>query len=63
MIDYDYTYCWSYNKNKCPASCFRAEITAELEATAQRLRWLSWADFSKTDECERGKDELQKVDN
>ena len=46
----DYTFCFDYREGVCPLTCFRAEITYELNHSP--CNWpTSWAKFKGTKEC------------
>ena len=46
----DYTFCFDYREGVCPLTCFRAEITYELNHSP--CNWpTSWAKFKGTEEC------------
>lgn len=57
MMNHDYTHCADYDANICPATCFRAEVTAELEANKENIIGvpISWAHFRRSKECELDK--------
>lgn len=57
-MNHDATHCADF-KVGCPMTCYRAQLTADLQA-----RWLefiriplSWSHFEGTDECKKGGDE------
>lgn len=48
---HDYTHCADYDKNICPADCFRAEVTKELQEDKTFHDPVSWAHFKGSPEC------------
>ena len=54
-MNHDYTHCADYNPAICPVSCFRAQVTAVLEANRENIVGvpISWAHFIDTPECKR----------
>lgn len=52
-MNHDATHCANYT-SRCPKSCFRAELTAELKKIYYPLP-TSWADFEGTNECPKTK--------
>ena len=54
-MNHDYAHCLDLKKN-CPKSCFRAQLTREVEQRKELQEIpLTWAHFKGTDECRRGK--------
>lgn len=53
LMNHDYTHCADYDAAICPKSCFRAQVTAELEADRENIVGvpISWASFKGTKEC------------
>ena len=53
MMNHDYTHCADYDAALCPKSCFRAQVTAELEADRVNIVGvpISWAYFKGSPEC------------
>lgn len=52
-MNHDVTHCVDYAPNKCPASCFRAEVTKEFYDRYDELGQFptSWAYFSRSAQC------------
>ena len=53
-MNHDATHCLDYDKEKCPKSCYRAELTEELNE--RKDLWgmpLSYSHLLETDECPR----------
>lgn len=52
-MNHDYTHCLDYEPDKCPLSCFRAEVTRDLEKRKYEFIGvpISWAHFKGTKEC------------
>lgn len=52
-MNHDATHCADYKKGKCLKSCYRAELTQDLEANFYTFRFLpiSYANFKGTKEC------------
>ena len=55
LMNHDYAHCLDMKKD-CPKSCFRAQLTREVERRddLQGIP-LTWTHFKGTDECKRGK--------
>lgn len=59
MFDHDYTYCSDYDIEKCPKTCFRAEVTQEFRDELKNAgdSWgtisvlASWSHFKNTEQC------------
>jgi len=49
-MNHDATHCWNYKKGKCPMSCYRAQLTKELNQIHYNLP-VSWAMFEGTEDC------------
>ena len=51
-MSHDGTHCQDYVKGVCPMSCYRAELTEDLNNRTD-LAWLpiSWASFIYSEEC------------
>ena len=52
-MNHDATHCADYNKS-CPKSCYRAQLTEELEKIVYTLP-VSWCSFKGTKECPKEK--------
>lgn len=54
-MNHDASHCLDYKINKCPKSCYRAQLTQELrERTDLDFRIpFSWVHFKQTKECPR----------
>lgn len=50
-MNHDYTHCIDYelNKDRCPKSCFRRELTEDLKE--HPLPYTSWMHFAGTKDC------------
>lgn len=61
-MNHDYAHCFEYDKKKCSAKCFRAQLTRELLENMKGVDFLvSWAHFKGTQYCAlEGKDEKAK---
>ncbi len=54
-MNHDYAHCLDLKKN-CPKSCFRAQLTREVEQRKELHEIpLTWVHFKGTDKCRRGK--------
>ena len=54
-MNHDYAHCLDLKKS-CPKSCFRAQLTREVEDRDDLKEVpLTWTHFKGTDECKRGK--------
>lgn len=51
-MNHDATHCSDYRVNKCPRTCYRAQLTRDLNKRPD-LWYLttSWANFKGTKEC------------
>ena len=49
-MNHDATHCADYRKGKCPARCYRAQLTEELRNIIYVLP-TSWAHFKGTKHC------------
>lgn len=49
-MNHDATHCANYKKNRCPMSCYRAQLTEELKRIPYPLP-VSWAMFEGTKDC------------
>ena len=49
-MNHDATHCLDYDKNRCPKSCYRAQLTEELKRIYYPLP-VSWAQCRGTKEC------------
>ena len=51
-MNHDATHCLDYKKGVCPASCYRGQLTEDLENRSD-LYYLpiSWASFYESQEC------------
>ena len=55
LMNHDYAHCLDMEKN-CPKSCFRAQLTREVERRSDLQGIpLTWAHFKGTDECTKVK--------
>ncbi len=53
-MNHDATHCLDYENEKCPRSCYRAELTEELEDREGLIGTpISWANFLNSRECPR----------
>lgn len=54
-MNHDATHCADYDAAKCPADCYRAELTADLQARIGEYVGvpISYAAFAGTSECKR----------
>jgi len=51
-MNHDATHCSEYRKGRCPASCYRAELTEDLKHRPDLACLpMSWADFRYSEEC------------
>lgn len=51
-MNHDATHCADYKSGKCPASCYRAQLTKELKSKDFHYCLpVSWAYFKGTKEC------------
>jgi hypothetical protein len=51
-MNHDATHCEDYDKNKCPALCYRAQLTKDLEKRDDLMGFpISWAHFKGTKQC------------
>ncbi len=54
-MNHDYAHCLDLKKS-CPKSCFRAQLTRDVEERDDLKEVpLTWTHFKGTDECKRGK--------
>lgn len=52
-MNHDYAHCLDYKADKCPKSCFRAQLTEELKQNIDRVDFMVlWANFKGTQYCE-----------
>lgn len=53
MMNHDATHCADYKKKKCPKTCYRGQLTQELNDNLFTFRFLpiSWANFKEGKEC------------
>lgn len=55
MDHYDRCHCIDYRKNLCPATCYRAQLTEDLEKISrsrpEKTLITTWAHLGETDEC------------
>lgn len=49
-MNHDYAHCLDYD-SKCPADCFRAQLTTELKAEPFRRPVAAWQHFRGGEEC------------
>lgn len=52
-MNHDATHCDDYKVNKCPKTCYRAQLTQDLRDSQYRFLRLpiSWVNFKGTKEC------------
>ncbi len=49
-MNHDATHCLDYSKNKCPKTCYRAQLTEELKRIYYPLP-VSWSHLEGTNLC------------
>jgi hypothetical protein len=49
-MNHDATHCADYKKNRCPKTCYRAQLTEELRNIVYLLP-TSWSHFEGTKMC------------
>ena len=54
-MNHDATHCADYKKGQCPKSCYRAQLTEELERINYSLS-VSWSKFKGTEYCPKTKE-------
>ena len=60
-MNHDYAHCLDLKKN-CPKTCFRAQLTRELEqGKVPQEILLTWAHFKGTDKCRKGKKNENRI--
>lgn len=53
-MNHDATHCADWNKRKCPKSCYRGQLTEELEERSDLWYMpISYANLKGTGECPR----------
>ena len=57
-MNHDYAHCLDYDKKKCPKTCFRANLTEDLNEHSDRYVGMlfTWASFMGTKECKRSEE-------
>ncbi len=61
-MNHDYCHCADYIKSKCPKSCFRAQLTEDLEHRPDLIGIpMTYANLKGTDECPIGSDDSENV--
>ena len=62
-MNHDASHCLNYDKKVCPKSCYRAQLTQELEDRRKDLIGIpmTWSAFRGTEECELTKKEKKDL--
>ena len=53
-MNHDATHCLDYRRGQCPKSCYRAQLTEELNSILYAIP-VSWSNFKGTKECPKMK--------